>query len=116
MRRLESQIDRSDATTDADFRRNEEASLARLQTLREALERVRAGGSEGAVERHRSRGKLFVRDRVDALLDPGSPFLELGALAGWDLYGPGRSPGGDVPSGGIVTGVGRVADRLVMVV
>ncbi|MHC4936624.1 MAG: carboxyl transferase domain-containing protein [Planctomycetota bacterium] len=116
MRRLESQIDRSDATTDAEFRRNEEASLARLQTLREALERVRAGGSEGAVERHRSRGKLFVRDRVDALLDPGSPFLELGALAGWDLYGPGRSPGGDVPSGGIVTGVGRVADRLVMVV
>ena len=99
MRRIESRI----LTGDAEFRRNEESSRARLETLRSALARVRAGGSAKAVERHRSRGKLFVRDRIDRLLDPGSPFLEIGALAGWDLYG-GESPGGDLPSGGIVTG------------
>jgi len=111
MRRLESRI----LTGDAEFRRNAEASRARLETLRAALDRVRAGGSAKAVERHRSRGKLFVRDRIDRLLDPGSPFLEIGALAGWELYG-GEPPGGDLPSGGIVTGIGRVSGRLAMII
>lgn len=53
-------------------------------------------------DKHRSRNKLFVRDRIDTLVDPGSPFLEVGALAGHHLYSD------DVPSGGIVTGIGRV--------
>ena len=68
------------------------------------------GGRESSIERHRSRGKLFVRDRIDQLVDEDSPFLELGALPGWDLYE------GQAPSAGIVTGIGRVEDRLVMVV
>jgi len=112
MRRLKSRIH----NTDKEFQENFDASNARMSTLAEALERVRAGGSPKAVERHRSRGKLFVRDRIATLLDPGSPFLEVGALAGWDLYRPGKMLGGDVPSGGIVTGIGRVSERLVMVV
>ena len=67
MRRLKSRIH----NTDKEFQENFDASNARMSTLAEALERVRAGGSPKAVERHRSRGKLFVRDRIDTLLDPG---------------------------------------------
>jgi 3-methylcrotonyl-CoA carboxylase beta subunit len=78
--------------------------------LRERLALVRRGGDEKARTRHVDRGKLLVRDRIDRLLDPGSPFLELSPLAAWDLYDD------DVPSGGIVTGVGRIEGRHCMVV
>ncbi|MDR3742382.1 MAG: carboxyl transferase domain-containing protein [Terracidiphilus sp.] len=61
-----------------------------------------AGGGTRAMDKHRARGKLFVRDRIDTLLDVGSPFLEIGSLAGYHLYSD------DVPSGGVVTGIGRV--------
>ncbi|HUN38009.1 MAG TPA: carboxyl transferase domain-containing protein [Trebonia sp.] len=71
--------------------------------LRERLALVRLGGDEAARARHVRRGKLLVRDRVDRLLDPGSPFLELAPLAGWELYED------VVPSGGLVAGVGRVS-------
>jgi 3-methylcrotonyl-CoA carboxylase beta subunit len=86
--------------------------------LREHLARVRdgrAGGSEAARTKHTGRGKLLVRDRVDRLLDPGSPFLELSALAAFGMYG---REGDDfaVPSAGIVTGIGRVSGREVMVI
>ena len=67
--------------------------------LKERLAVVRVGGSDSARRRHTERGKLLVRDRVDRLLDPGSPFLELTPLAAYGMYG------GDVPSAGIVTGV-----------
>jgi 3-methylcrotonyl-CoA carboxylase beta subunit len=86
--------------------------------LRERLMRARLGGTESARRRHTERGKLLVRDRVDRLLDPGSPFLELSPLAAYGMYGPDGS-GADpwtVPSAGIVTGVGRVSGREVMVV
>jgi len=76
---------------------------AQVSEWRERLETVRRGGGTKAVERHTSRGKLTARDRVSTLLDAGSPFLELSALAGWGLYGDDA-----VPSGGIVTGIGRV--------
>ncbi len=80
-----------------------EPGLADLTAeLRERLAKVRAGGEERSRERHLSRGKLLVRDRVDRLLDPGSPFLELSPLAAWDMYDDW------VPSAGIVTGVGRI--------
>jgi 3-methylcrotonyl-CoA carboxylase beta subunit len=85
--------------------------------LRERLTRARQGGSEPSRNRHTARGKLLVRDRVDRLLDPGSPFLELSPLAAYGMYGPNGS-GDDpwtVPSAGIVTGVGRVSGREVMV-
>ncbi len=83
--------------------------------LRERLAVVRQGGSEAARAKHVARGKLLVRERVDRLLDPGSPFLELNALAAYDMYGA----AGDsyaVPSAGIVTGIGRVSGREVVVV
>ncbi len=78
--------------------------------LRERLATARQGGSESARRKHTDRGKLLVRDRVDRLLDPGSPFLELSPLAAYDMYG------GGVPSAGIVTGIGRVAGRECVVV
>ncbi|TMW62217.1 hypothetical protein Poli38472_009710 [Pythium oligandrum] len=75
---------------------------ALTQELRSRIAKVRLGGGEKARERHMSRGKLLVRDRIDSLLDPGSPFLEIAPLAAYDMYG------GDVPAAGIVTGIGRV--------
>jgi 3-methylcrotonyl-CoA carboxylase beta subunit len=89
--------------------------------LRARLAAVRqdgAGGSRSARDRHVKRGKLLVRDRVDRLLDPGSPFLELSPLAATGMYAaPGAADVGDaVPSAGLVTGVGRVSGRECVVV
>ena len=78
--------------------------------LRERTAAVAAGGGEKAVERHRSRGKLTARERIDRLIDPGTAFLELNALAAWELYD------GDAPSAGIVTGIGVVEGRQCIVV
>ena len=80
--------------------------------LRERLAVVRQGGSASARAKHTARGKLLVRDRVDRLLDPGSPFLELNALAAYDMYGGEYA----VPSAGLVTGIGKVSDRECMIV
>ena len=79
----------------------------------ELRERHRAGSGRAAprppATKHTDRGKLLARDRVDRLLDPGSPFLELSALAAYGMYGAGRrSDDYAVPSAGIVTGIGRV--------
>jgi acetyl-CoA carboxylase carboxyltransferase component len=71
---------------------------------------VRQGGGPKYQARHEQQGKLFVRERIERLLDAGSPFLELSALAAWELYG------GEAPGAGIVTGIGRVSDREVMIV
>ena len=81
-----------------------------VDELRERLAIARLGGSEAARTKHTDRGKLLVRDRVDRLLDPGSPFLELSPLAAYDMYG------GAVPAAGVVTGIGRVSGREVVVV
>jgi 3-methylcrotonyl-CoA carboxylase beta subunit len=78
--------------------------------LRVRLEAVRAGGGERALRRHRELGKMTARERIDALLDPGSPFLEIAPLAAWEMYG------GDAPAAGIVTGIGRVSGLEVMIV
>jgi 3-methylcrotonyl-CoA carboxylase beta subunit len=83
---------------------------ALVDELRERLAHERVGGSEAARKRHLGRGKLLVRDRVDRLLDPGSPFLELSPLAAYGMYG------GAVPSAGVVTGIGRVSGRECVVV
>ncbi len=83
--------------------------------LRERLATARRGGSDAARTKHTDRGKLLVRDRVDALLDPGSPFLELSPLAATGMYGePGQAD--TVPSAGIVTGIGRVSGRECVIV
>ncbi|MEM7261360.1 MAG: carboxyl transferase domain-containing protein, partial [Planctomycetota bacterium] len=106
MRRLPSQVD----PNDPEFIARREKNQARLATLRERTTAAAEGGRDSSIERHRSRGKLFVRDRVTQLLDEDSPFLEIGALAAYDLYDNGA------PSAGMVTGIGRVEGRLVMVV
>ncbi|HYJ68040.1 MAG TPA: carboxyl transferase domain-containing protein [Nocardioidaceae bacterium] len=81
-----------------------------VDELRQRLERVREGGSDAARDRHLARGKLLVRDRVDRLLDAGSPFLELSPLAAYGIYDDA------VPAAGIVTGIGRISGRECVVV
>ncbi|WP_431281438.1 carboxyl transferase domain-containing protein [Humitalea sp. 24SJ18S-53] len=90
-------------------RANAETMRALVQDLRATAERVRLGGGEVARERHLSRGKLLPRDRIRALIDPVSPFLEIGQLAAHGMYG------GEVPSAGIIAGIGRVAGRECMI-
>jgi 3-methylcrotonyl-CoA carboxylase beta subunit len=87
-----------------------------VDELRERLATVRQGGSESARRKHTDRGKLLVRDRVDRLLDPGSPFLELSPLAAYGMYGRDADDVNAVPSAGVVTGIGRVAGRECVVV
>ena len=93
-----------------DFRRNAEVQSALAAELRERVAVARAGGPERARERHISRGKLLPRDRVDTLLDPGSPFLELSSLAANGMYDD------EAPGAGLITGVGRVSGRECVVV
>src|SRR6266545_3690628 len=89
---------------------NEAHNRALVADLRARLRDVQAGGGPDAVRRHRRRGKLLARERIARLTDPGAPFLELGALAAGGLYD------GEAPSAGIVTGIGTVAGREVMIV
>src|SRR3954464_4855817 len=84
--------------------------------LREHLAVVRRGGSESSRARHTDRGKLLVRDRIDRLLDPGSPFLELSPLAAFGMYGATPDDLYAVPSASIVTGIGRIHGRECVVV
>ena len=78
--------------------------MAALVTeLKANIEKVRQGGGEKATQRHKSRGKLMARERITALIDPASPFLEFSQLAGKDLYGK-----DEVPAGGIITGIGQI--------
>jgi acetyl-CoA carboxylase carboxyltransferase component len=95
---------------DETFERRHALMESLVMELRERTALVAAGGGEKAVERHRSRGKLTARERVDRLVDPGSAFLELNALAAWDMYE------GDAPSAGIVTGIGIVEGRQCVIV
>jgi 3-methylcrotonyl-CoA carboxylase beta subunit len=88
-----------------EFRANHEANEALAADLLGQLERVALGGGERARERHVSRGKLLPRERVDRLLDPGAPFLELSPLAAHGLYDD------EAPGAGIITGIGRVSGR-----
>jgi acetyl-CoA carboxylase carboxyltransferase component len=103
---LTSQLDREAE----EFTRRREQMEALVAEVRERTAQVARGGGEKAMERHRSRGKLPARERIDRLVDPGTAFLELNALAAWDLYG------GDAPSAGIVTGIGVVEGRECVIV
>jgi 3-methylcrotonyl-CoA carboxylase beta subunit len=93
-----------------DFARNRAAHLEALAQVDAAADMARQGGGERARQRHESRGKMLPRRRVANLLDPGSPFLEIGATAAHGLYG------GDAPCAGVIAGIGRVMGREVMVV
>ena len=103
---IETQVDRSSE----DFEKNKEAHEALAEELREVDEYVMKGGSERSRERHLKRGKLLARDRIAALLDEGTDFLEIGRQAAWQVYSD------DVPSAGIVTGIGRVHGKECVIV
>src|SRR5271169_1622007 len=92
------------------FRGNAAAMRGLVADLREKLSAIEEGGGEEARRRHLGRRKLLPRERVRLLLDPGSPFLELSPLAAYGMYG------GEVPSAGIITGVGRISGRECVVV
>ena len=79
-----------------------------LKDLQDRLAQASRGGPERARARHVERGKLLPRDRVDTLLDPGSPFLELSPLAAEGMYD------GDAPGAGLITGIGRVSGRVLI--
>jgi 3-methylcrotonyl-CoA carboxylase beta subunit len=93
-----------------DYKASAGAMAALVADLRAKVEQVKQGGGEAARDKHLSRGKLLPRERVRRLLDVGSPFLELSQLAAWEMYG------NQVPSAGIITGIGRIAGRECVVV
>jgi acetyl-CoA carboxylase carboxyltransferase component len=103
---LTSQLDREAE----EFTRRRHRMEELVAELRERTAGVARGGGEASMERHRSRGKLPARERIDRLVDPGTAFLELNALAAWDMYG------GEAPSAGIVTGIGIVEGRECVIV
>ncbi|MGD9864803.1 MAG: acyl-CoA carboxylase subunit beta [Pseudodonghicola sp.] len=96
--------------TSADVSARAEAYGAVLDQLHDRLDWALAGGGPKMVARHRDRGKILVRDRIDLLIDPGTGFLELTPLAGWGLYG------GALPSAGLVTGIGTVRGTACMII
>ncbi|MER7151076.1 carboxyl transferase domain-containing protein, partial [Streptomyces lydicus] len=100
---------REDPASDS-WKANEAAHRELAAELREKLAAARLGGGEKARARHTARGKLLPRDRVDALLDPGSPFLELAPLAADGMYD------GAAPAAGVIAGIGRVSGREVVIV
>jgi 3-methylcrotonyl-CoA carboxylase beta subunit/propionyl-CoA carboxylase len=106
MERLESRV-RPDSP---EFRANQARMSQLVAELRERTAKAREGGGERYVQRHREQGKLPVRVRLERLLDTGTPFLELSPLAAWEMYD------GDAPGAGLVTGVGRVSGREVVIV
>ncbi len=92
------------------FKENEAHNRSLADELRERMALVRKGGGDKNRQQHEKRGKLFVRERIERLIDPGSPFLELSPLAAWELYD------GEAPGAGIVTGIGTVQGQPCMIV
>jgi 3-methylcrotonyl-CoA carboxylase beta subunit len=89
-----------------DFRANVEAMRSVVVDLRTTVDRIALGGPEAARQKHLARGKLLPRERVDALIDPGSAFLELSQLAAYGMYGEAHPF--EVPAASLITGIGRV--------
>ncbi|TFF79130.1 methylcrotonoyl-CoA carboxylase [Aeromonas taiwanensis] len=106
MSRIHSRLD----TASPDYGANQAAMQALVDDLNARLEEIALGGGAANNARHQDRGKLLPRERINQLLDSGSPFLELSALAGWQVYDE------PVPAAGILTGIGRVSGRLCMLV
>src|SRR5438046_5100806 len=106
MQRIQSSI----RTDSPEYTANHQKMTAIVAELRERIARAREGGGARYLQRHREQGKLPVRERIDRLLDAGSPFLELSPLAASDMYD------NEAPGAGIVTGIGRVSGREVLVV
>ena len=98
------------STGSAEFKANVSSMAEQMEIAREAAAMAAAGGGERSKERHLARGKLLPRDRVQTLLDPGSPFLEIGLTAAHGMYD------GAAPSAGVIAGVGKIAGKECMVV
>lgn len=105
-RRIESKID----TSSDDFKKNREEAIKLRDTFQEKLEGIKKGGPDYMVERHHKRGKLTARERLDLLFDKNTPFVELSPLAAYEMYD------NEAPSAGMVTGIGVVHGREVLVV
>ncbi len=97
-------------TTSDEFRKNTDVMSGLVADLREQVATIKLGGGDKTRTRHVERGKLLPRERIRHLLDVGSPFLELSQLAAWGMYR------GEVPSAGIITGIGRVSGRECMII
>jgi 3-methylcrotonyl-CoA carboxylase beta subunit len=106
MATLESKLNPRDAT----FAANRDAMLAQVADLRAKVTTIEQGGGDAARARHVGRGKLLPRERIRALLDPGSPFLEFSQLAAFGMYDD------NIAAAGIITGVGRVSGRECVIV
>ncbi len=106
MYRLQSKID----VSSAEFKKNKEEFLKLLNQYKEIHKEVTRGGSLGAIKKHKERGKLLARERIDILIDPNTPFLELSSLASYNLYDNG------FPSAGIATGIGLIHGREVVII
>lgn len=97
-------------TENSDFKKNVENMSSRLAELNELVSKIKEGGGIKSKNKHIERGKLLPRDRIQQLLDPGSPFLELSTLAGHQLYGE------EIPAAGIITGIGRIHNHDCMII
>ena len=106
MTAIKSQVD----SRSAEFCANAERMKGLVLDLREKVAIVTRGGDQAARDKHLARGKMLPRERVSKLLDPGSPFLEIGQLAAWGMYG------GDVHSASMICGIGRVCGRECVIV
>src|ERR1043165_6487168 len=106
MPRLQSRI----RTDGPEYTANRDRMTALVAQLRERLAQAREGGGAKYLQRHREQGKLPVRDRIARLIDPGTPLLELSSLAALGMYED------DAPAAGIVTAIGRVSGREVVIV
>ncbi|MFY7851984.1 MAG: carboxyl transferase domain-containing protein, partial [Brevundimonas sp.] len=106
MPKLSSAVDPNSAA----FKALHAHNSALVAELREKVAKAARGGSDASRDRHVARGKLLPRDRVERLLDPGSPFLEIGQLAANGMYGD------EAPGAGMICGIGRVSGREVMIV
>src|SRR5882762_7989129 len=95
-----------------DFNKNEDAMLIALGQLRDRLAKIALGGGKKAIDRQREKNKLTARERIGYLTDEGSPFIEIGAFAGYEMY----EEHGGCPAGGTVAGIGYVGKRQCVIV
>ncbi|MCS6837753.1 MAG: methylcrotonoyl-CoA carboxylase [Bdellovibrionaceae bacterium] len=103
-------IENSVSQSDSAYQKNREHFESLVAEYRRRLEVIRQGGGKEAIEKHKSRGKMTARERIDQLIDPGTGFLEVGAFAAWDMYE------GSAPSAGVVAGIGKIHGTPCMIV